>query len=262
VQSSGSPTALYEYSPFGELIRSTGSASRLNPFQFSTKYLDQETGLSYYGHRYYSASLGRWINRDPIEEEDGPNVYAFVMNKPLNAFDARGMQSSSEQGTAGVTSGTMASQGASGVARTSNFLRGKLDLLQDLYDIQDAIFAMDDPVAAYQQVQELAHEMLSAKKSGTLGKGVQHHITPQMLKNLQPHLKGEVDNFTVALSKRLHRRLHMGKGFGKGGIWNGLWNKFVSNKGGKSDEADMKSFASQMQKLFGLDELDVKRYVR
>jgi RHS repeat-associated protein len=71
VQSSGSPTALYEYSPFGELIRSSGPSSRLNPFQFSTKYLGQETGLSYYGHRYYSAALERWISRDPIGEQGG-----------------------------------------------------------------------------------------------------------------------------------------------------------------------------------------------
>jgi RHS repeat-associated protein len=40
-----------------------------NPFRFSTKYQDDETDLLYYGFRYYSASVGRWISRDPIGEQ-------------------------------------------------------------------------------------------------------------------------------------------------------------------------------------------------
>ena len=36
--------------------------------RFSTKYYDAETDLYYYGYRYYSPSLGRWISRDPIKE--------------------------------------------------------------------------------------------------------------------------------------------------------------------------------------------------
>jgi RHS repeat-associated protein len=37
-----------------------------NPFRFSTKYQDDETDLLYYGYRYYSASMGRWMSRDPL----------------------------------------------------------------------------------------------------------------------------------------------------------------------------------------------------
>ena len=47
-----------------------------NPFRFSTKYLDTESGLIYYGFRYYSPSLGRFLNRDPLGEEGGPNLTA------------------------------------------------------------------------------------------------------------------------------------------------------------------------------------------
>jgi hypothetical protein len=49
-----SASALYEYSPFGESLRIEGSAAELNPFGFSTKFHDRETGLLYYGYRYYS----------------------------------------------------------------------------------------------------------------------------------------------------------------------------------------------------------------
>jgi RHS repeat-associated protein len=66
--SDGSLAARYEYGPFGEALRATGSAASANPFRFSTKYTDDETGLLYYGYRFYNPQLGRWANRDPIEE--------------------------------------------------------------------------------------------------------------------------------------------------------------------------------------------------
>lgn len=41
-------------------------------------------------HAFYDASVGRWVNRDPIGEHDGPNIYAFVHNDPLNQSDPDG----------------------------------------------------------------------------------------------------------------------------------------------------------------------------
>jgi len=74
----GALEAIYEYDPFGNLLRKEGDYASANPFRFSTKYTDNETSLVYYGHRYYSPSLGRFINRDPIEEQGGINLYSFV----------------------------------------------------------------------------------------------------------------------------------------------------------------------------------------
>jgi RHS repeat-associated protein len=85
-----SASAQYEYSPFGELIRATGPLATTNPFRWSTKFWEEESGLVYYGYRYYSPSLGRWINRDPFEEEGGNNFYAFVFNEPIDFFDTDG----------------------------------------------------------------------------------------------------------------------------------------------------------------------------
>ena len=48
-----------------------------NPFRFSTKFRD-ESGLVYCGYRYYSPAQGRWIGRDPVEEQGGMNLYGFV----------------------------------------------------------------------------------------------------------------------------------------------------------------------------------------
>ena len=88
----GTVSAAYEYGPFGELLSSTGSMSPSNPFRFSTKYRDNETDLYYYGYRYYSPSLGRWISRDPIEEQGGLNLYNFVNNDPVNHWDLWGKE--------------------------------------------------------------------------------------------------------------------------------------------------------------------------
>ncbi|MCP4346877.1 MAG: RHS repeat-associated core domain-containing protein, partial [Desulfobacterales bacterium] len=64
----GSIAAHYEYDPFGNIIKAEGEYKDSNPYRFSTKYFDAETGLIYYGFRHFSPELGRWINRDPLEE--------------------------------------------------------------------------------------------------------------------------------------------------------------------------------------------------
>ena len=80
----------FEYGPFGELIRATGEKKDAFNFRFSTKYEDAETGLLYYGYRYYNADTGRWLSRDPIGEKGGLNLYGFVGNDGLNSVDLLG----------------------------------------------------------------------------------------------------------------------------------------------------------------------------
>jgi RHS repeat-associated protein len=48
-------------------------------------------GLLYYGYRYYDASTGDWLNRDPLGERGGINLYGFVQNDSLNGFDKFGL---------------------------------------------------------------------------------------------------------------------------------------------------------------------------
>ena len=86
----GALAASYEYSPFGELLRGTGPAAATFPFRFSTKWTDDETGLVYYGRRYYDPRNGRFVGRDPISEEGGLNLYGFVVNNSVNHWDYLG----------------------------------------------------------------------------------------------------------------------------------------------------------------------------
>ena len=87
----GDALANYEYGPFGEVIRCSGGAAKTNPFRFSTKFQDDETDFHYYGYRYYDPSNGRWLSRDPIEEEGGDNLYAFVENDSVDNSDVLGL---------------------------------------------------------------------------------------------------------------------------------------------------------------------------
>jgi RHS repeat-associated protein len=87
----GDALANYEYGPFGEMVRCSGSAAKTNPFRFSTKFQDDETDLLYYGHRYRPASPGGWLSRDPIGELGGVNLYGFVGNAAIQRTDSIGL---------------------------------------------------------------------------------------------------------------------------------------------------------------------------
>lgn len=60
-------------------------------FAFQGQFVDGESGLLNYGYRYYSPQLGRFMCKDPIAEDGGNNLYAFVDNRPVNAVDHLGL---------------------------------------------------------------------------------------------------------------------------------------------------------------------------
>jgi RHS repeat-associated protein len=77
--SDGTVVAHYEYDPFGRQIASASGGSKVNDFdhRFSTKPMDTTTGLYYYGYRQLNPLTGRWVSRDPIEE-DGRGEFVWV----------------------------------------------------------------------------------------------------------------------------------------------------------------------------------------
>lgn len=77
----------YSYTPFGK-IYSTGDVNQ--PFRWSSEYYDAELDLIYYNYRHYSPTLGRWLSRDPIEEQGGLNLYAFCKNNSVSQWDNLG----------------------------------------------------------------------------------------------------------------------------------------------------------------------------
>ena len=91
VDTNGSVRAYRQFDAFGNTVSKGGDMVDVFHFWYSTKYFDHDTDLYYYGYRYYSPLLQRWINRDPIEEDGGVNLYGFVKNRALNRIDKLGL---------------------------------------------------------------------------------------------------------------------------------------------------------------------------
>ena len=90
LNANGGALARYSYDAFGKLIARAGRRSSLFRHRFSTKYFDSETGLCYYGRRFYSPLLKRWLNRDPIGEEGGANLLMSCKNSFITSYDLYG----------------------------------------------------------------------------------------------------------------------------------------------------------------------------
>ena len=76
----GNVVAEYPYGTSGNTLSATGALADVFHFRYSTKYHDRELGMISYQRRFYRPDLGRWLNRDPIGEDGGINLYGFCQN--------------------------------------------------------------------------------------------------------------------------------------------------------------------------------------
>ncbi len=88
----------YRYSAYGleEIFNEEGShiqtSSVGNPWRFSSKRYDSQTGFIFFDKRYYDPQIGLWITPDPIITLcDIPNSYVFAQNNPLTTYDLYGL---------------------------------------------------------------------------------------------------------------------------------------------------------------------------
>ncbi|WP_241823850.1 RHS repeat domain-containing protein [Vibrio splendidus] len=89
LNSSGQVVESYQYTPYGKV---EGGSFSEQPFGYSTKRSDFASGLVYFGYRFYSPYQRRWLNRDPLQEQGGINLYAYVNGDPLGYVDPDGQQ--------------------------------------------------------------------------------------------------------------------------------------------------------------------------
>ena len=69
----------------------TDSNPGFQPFGFAGGLYDPATKLVRFGARDYDASIGRWLNKDPIRFEGGLNLYGYAGNDPVNMVDPSGL---------------------------------------------------------------------------------------------------------------------------------------------------------------------------
>ena len=87
LNASGQVVESYQYTPYGQV---EGGDFSQQPFGYSTKRSDFESGLVYFGYRFYSPYQRRWLNRDPLQEQGGINLYGYVNGDPLGYVDPDG----------------------------------------------------------------------------------------------------------------------------------------------------------------------------
>jgi RHS repeat-associated protein len=115
--------ARYLSDPYGNALSATGSKSGQNSYRFSSKESHANSGIVYYGYRWYTPQSQRWLNRDPIDEmgfsllrplpgrrqtygtwnpvtrgtlsrmrKPNDSMFMFVMNNPISRHDAYGLK--------------------------------------------------------------------------------------------------------------------------------------------------------------------------
>jgi len=87
--SDGDTVQVYEYDVYGQVAAS--DPNHPNPFLFTGRRYDTETGLYYYRARYYNASIGRFLQTDPIGYAGGINLYAYCRNNSVCCADPYGL---------------------------------------------------------------------------------------------------------------------------------------------------------------------------
>jgi len=80
-----------EYVPFGEVFIEERNNTWNTPYLFNAKEFDEETGMYYYGARYYEPRLSLWISTDPMQDRyPSISTYCHTLNNPLNISDPNG----------------------------------------------------------------------------------------------------------------------------------------------------------------------------
>jgi len=92
--SAGTLSNTYNYDSFGKLTASTGTT--INPFRYTGREFDSETGIYYYRARYYDPTNGRFIGEDPMRFGGAVNFYAYVHNNAVNLTDPLGLRACKE----------------------------------------------------------------------------------------------------------------------------------------------------------------------
>jgi RHS repeat-associated protein len=94
IDAGGTVRARYSYDPFGRRTRLAGDLDA--DFGFAQLFWSPEAGVNLTLFRAYDPGTGRWLSRDPLlkaERVEGPNLFAYVRNNPVNLTDSLGLAS-------------------------------------------------------------------------------------------------------------------------------------------------------------------------
>lgn len=176
--------ATYRYSAFGD---EQIYGNILSPWRFAGKRVDAETGLIYFGKRYYDPKSFSWTTPDPLEDADGFNLYAYVHHNPLLYIDRDGCFSLSDWVSSStileavavtVAAGTVIGWGALGFAE--GFLAGCGDgILATCIDFAaDGAALYSEGATAYAEMDAATKAYYAFKTAGKVGGALYGSCTP------------------------------------------------------------------------------------
>ncbi len=132
-----------KYSSFGKAEVDPASTVE-NNLRFAGQYEDQETGYHYNWWRYYNSETGRYSRADPIGLKGGINLFAYVLNNPVNAMDPMGLWTPRNHNT--ITKDAAKKE----CPKLLKGCPGKEDSLPELTALADFIEGTQEPENAYQ----------------------------------------------------------------------------------------------------------------
>jgi RHS repeat-associated protein len=91
IAASGRKANHFDYDPYGRATAATGSRATWPDFRYAGLFYHQPSGLYLATNRAYDPAIGRWLSRDPIAEQGGVNLYAYVGGNPIGAIDPSGL---------------------------------------------------------------------------------------------------------------------------------------------------------------------------
>jgi RHS repeat-associated protein len=96
IGTNGQVAAQYDYDPYGNLTALSGTL--ISDIGYAGYFYHAASGLEFAGHRAYDPSHARWLNRDPVAEQGGINLYTYVQGNPLSYVDPQGTWASAAIG--------------------------------------------------------------------------------------------------------------------------------------------------------------------
>ena len=152
-----------EYVPFGEVFIEERNNIWNTPYLFNAKEFDEETGLYYYGARYYDSRLSLWISTDLLEEDNyNVSTYCYVFNNPLRFIDPTGLAGDEPDGWS-ITGNFIKGVGQSlwgTVEGVWNVVRHPINTVQNLGN------AVSHPQKTYNSVKKSLQQTCNEFSSG------------------------------------------------------------------------------------------------
>ena len=185
INGSQNVVARYLYNPFGQMEGKWGSLADANSMQFSSMAHHNLSGLSLYAYRAYDPSLQRWLNRDPIEETGGINLYQFVGNNSIRNVDPLGLDW--EQGLSDLADAAMAASPVVGgaekaVVETCECSGKAAEAVAEsaVYVAKGAAASVGEAVDAVKATEAAIESMIDASKA--VSKICPHKGNPRFIK--------------------------------------------------------------------------------